>query len=207
MSIIIAGIHTGIGKTICSAVICQGLGYDYWKPVQAGDLETSDSVFIKQHVTNINCTIHPEAYRLTAPVSPHDAAERDGLLIRPDHFKLPVTDNQLLVETAGGIMTPLAPGYLNIDLIEQLALPVILVAGTYLGSINHTLLSIAALQQRNILVNGIVFSGEMNAAGKNFILKHTGITNLFNIPHLPIVNRDIIHTATQVIQIKTTADD
>lgn len=203
MSVIIAGTHTGIGKTLCSALICQGLGYDYWKPVQAGDLHQSDSIFIQQHVRNINCTIHPEAYRLQTPVSPHDAAQRDGITIRPDKLVLPVSDNRIVVETAGGIMSPLAENFLNIDLIEQLQLPVILVSGIYLGSINHTLLTIHALQNRSILINGIVFSGEPNPAGTNFILNHTGLTNLFNIPHLPQIDADSIHKTTQIIALRT----
>ena len=150
MNIIIAGIHTGIGKTICSAVICQALGYDYWKPVQAGDLENSDSLFIKKNVSNSNCIVHSETYRLPISASPHFAAQESGVTIKPEDFVLPGTDNSLMVETAGGIMSPLAKDFLNIDLVMELNLPVVIVSNNYLGSINHTLLTVAALQQRHI---------------------------------------------------------
>jgi dethiobiotin synthetase len=159
MSIIIAGIHTGIGKTVCSAVICQALGYDYWKPVQAGDLENTDTLFIKKNVSNPTCTRHPEAYRLRTAASPHYAAELDGIQIKKENIILPVTTNNIVVETAGGLMSPLASNFLNIDLVQQLQLPVILLAANYLGSINHTLLSFSLLQDRGQKILGIVFSG------------------------------------------------
>src|SRR5436190_452971 len=124
MSIIIAGIHTNIGKTICAATICQALGYDYWKPVQAGDLENSDSVFIKRCVTNPRCTVHPETYRLTIAASPHFAAAEDGISISKEKITLPQSSNNIVVETAGGIMSPLADDLLNIDLIQHFNLPV-----------------------------------------------------------------------------------
>src|SRR5436190_4886175 len=102
MSIIIAGIHTGIGKTICSAVICEALGYDYWKPVQAGDLENSDTVFIRKNVSNPSCIIHPEAYRLQIAASPHYAAEMENIEIKKEYIFLPASSNNIVVETAGG---------------------------------------------------------------------------------------------------------
>src|SRR6188768_4599331 len=112
MSIIVAGIHTGIGKTICSAIICQALGYDYWKPVQAG-MESTDSDFIKNHVTNNACRIHKESYCLDMPASPHYAAEIDNTEIKKENFILPDSSNNIVVETAGGLMSPLAKGFLN----------------------------------------------------------------------------------------------
>lgn len=182
MSIIIAGIHTGIGKTICSAVICQALGYDYWKPVQAGDLDNSDSIFIQRNITNSTCKIHPERYRLQTPMSPHKAAEIDGVQITKNDFILPTSTNPMVVETAGGIMSPLADNLLNIDLMEHLQLPVILVSNNYLGSINHTLLTVAALKQRNIPIKGLVFSGEEISSSRQFILQYTQLPLLFSIP-------------------------
>lgn len=201
MSVIIAGIHTGIGKTICSAVICQALGYDYWKPVQAGDLENSDSVFIQKNVSNPLCTIHPEAYRLSIPASPHYAAEVDGITIVRSNINLPASNNNIVVETAGGIMSPLAYNYLNIDLIEQLSIPVLLVSNNYLGSINHTLLSIAALKQRNIFLKGIVFSGESNPATESFIRQYSDIPILFSIPVLSEINATSIDNFTKQFSI------
>lgn len=185
MSIVIAGIHTGIGKTICSAVICQAIGWDYWKPVQAGDLDNSDSVFIKKAVNNHSCFIHPEAYRLSLPTSPHYAAAVDGIEIKKEHIEIPKSANEIVVETAGGLMSPLSKTLLNIDLIEWLNRPVILVCHDYLGSINHTLLSVAALKQRkNINIRGIVFSGEAVESTRQFILEYTQLPLLFSIPQL-----------------------
>lgn len=194
MSIIIAGIHTGIGKTVCSTVICQALGYDYWKPVQAGDLDNSDTIFVQRNTTNSRCTFHPERHRLQTPVSPHKAAEIDGITIRKEDFVLPPTSNNLLVETAGGIMSPLAINFLVVDLIQHLQLPVILVSNNYLGSINHTLLTIEALQQRSIPVKGIVYSGEYVASSREYILQHSKLPILFSIPAFERINPETIAT-------------
>ena len=182
MSIIIAGIHTGIGKTVCASVICQATGFDYWKPVQAGDLESSDSIFVSTNVTNPACTVHRERYRLSIPASPHYAAMQDGLAIKADDFALPKTKNHLVIETAGGVMSPLSDSFLNIDLIRQFNLPVVLVCSDYLGSINHTLLTVHALQQRGIPIKGLVFSGEETISTGAFILQYTKLPLLFSIP-------------------------
>jgi dethiobiotin synthetase len=192
MNIIITGIHTGIGKTICSAVICQALGYDYWKPVQAGDLENSDSIFIKKNVSNPACILHAETYRLPVYASPHFAAAEGGIVIKPEDFILPCTDNSLVIETAGGIMSPLASNFLNIDLIMELNQPVIVVSNNYLGSISHTLLTVAALQQRHIPIEGLVFSGAVVESTRQFILEHTRLPLLFSIPLFEKIDRETI---------------
>ncbi len=201
MSIIIAGIHTGIGKTICSAVICQSLGYDYWKPVQAGDLSISDSIFIKNNVSNPSCRVHEERYKLSLAASPHYAASIDKIEIKREAFAMPLSNNNMVIETAGGVMSPLANNFLAIDLIEQLNLPVVLVSNNYLGSINHTLLTVAALQQRNIFIKGIVFSGEHIASSESFILSHTQLPLLFSIPALNNINADAIKKVAAAITI------
>lgn len=192
MSIIIAGIHTGIGKTVCSAVICQAMGYDYWKPVQAGELNDSDSIFIQRNVTNPYCTIHPERYRLTMPASPHYAAALDGVEIQPADFILPQSNNKVVVETAGGIMSPLSATFLNIDLMQQLNLPVVVVSNNYLGSINHTLLTVAALRQRNFSITGLVFSGSEFASTREMILEYTKLPLLFSIPQFENISPSVI---------------
>ncbi len=201
MNIIIAGIHTGIGKTICSAIICQKLGYDYWKPVQAGDLDNSDSIFVKNNVNNPLCKIHKERYKLLTPVSPHYAADLENIHIKKEDFKLPETDNNLLVETAGGLMSPLAEGFLIIDLVEKLKLPVVLVSNNYLGSINHTLLSVSALKQRNIHILGIVFSGDSFPSSEEYILSHSKLPLLFSIPTMPNLNKDAFEKLADEIAI------
>jgi dethiobiotin synthetase len=201
MSIIISGIHTGIGKTVCSAVICQALGYDYWKPVQAGELDKSDSVFIRQNVSNKNCIIHPERYALSLPASPHYAAAIDGVEIKPEDFSLPKTENQLVVETAGGVMSPLANSFLIIDLMKQLDLPAIVVSNNYLGSINHTLLTVAAMQQRNITIKGLVFSGNEFASTREFILQYTKLPLLFSIPQFEKITPQVIADFANTVSI------
>jgi dethiobiotin synthetase len=189
---IIAGIHTGIGKTFCSAVLCEALGLDYWKPIQAGDLDNSDSIFIKTHVSNPLCTIHPEAYRLKIPASPHFAADTEGVVIDKKKLILPKSKNKLLVETAGGIMSPLGKGFLNIDLIKQLKLPVVLVSENYLGSINHTLMTVKLLQNAKIPILGIVFNGDKVQSSVDFILEHTQLPLLFSIPRFDVVSNKAI---------------
>jgi dethiobiotin synthetase len=183
MNLIIAGIHTGIGKTVCSAIMSQALGYDYWKPVQAGDLQASDSLFIQQHVSNQKTTIHREAFCLTRAASPHYAALEDNIAITLDAFSIPTTDNNLIVETAGGVMTPLSDQLLNLDLIKHLDLPVVLVSDNYLGSINHTLLTVQALRHADAHLLGVVFCGEEVPSTRQFILQYTGLPMLLSIPY------------------------
>lgn len=201
MSIIIAGIHTGIGKTICSAVICQALGYDYFKPIQAGDLDNSDSVFIKKNVDNPSCIIHRESYQLNTPASPHFASALDGITIKKENIILPVSKNNIVIETAGGIMSPLAKNFLNIDLVQHFNLPVILVASNYLGSINHTLLSVSAMQQRNITIQGLVFSGEAVESTRQYILEYTQLPLLFSIPLFQNINSQVVADFAKTISI------
>ena len=203
MSFIIAGIHTGIGKTVCSTVCCQALGWDYWKPVQAGDLDNSDSQFVKKNTNNPSIKIHRERYQLQTPMSPHKAAEIDGVTIKKEDFILPETNNQLIVETAGGIMSPLAANFLIVDLIAHLQLPAIVVSNNYLGSINHTLLTVEALLQRNILIKGIIFSGEEINSSREFILHHTRLPLLFSIPQFANINASVIDTFVKNSSIKS----
>lgn len=197
MNVVIGGIHTGIGKTLCSAILCENLGYDYWKPVQAG-IERTDSDFIKTHVSNPKCEIHPEVYLLKTPASPHYAAELEDVEIKRDAIQLPDTSNSLVIETAGGLMSPLSYNYLNIDMIEQLGFPVILVSNNYLGSINHTLLSVEALRKKNITILGMVFSGEEVLSTRSFILSYTRLPLLFSIPEMGISKASIHQFASKI---------
>ena len=150
--IIVAGIGTDTGKTVASAILCKALKADYWKPVQAGDLDNTDSHKVKRWTSET--IIHPEAYRLTQPMSPHAAATIDDLTIEASNLQIPTTENPLIVELAGGLMVPMREDYLNIDWVASTGLPVILIADYYLGSINHTLLSLAALKSRQIPLIG-----------------------------------------------------
>src|ERR1019366_802964 len=161
--IFITGIGTGIGKTIVSAALVEKLKADYWKPVQSGDLENSDTLIVKSLISNPISVFHPEAHRLSQPYSPHKSAAIDGITLMQEKFILPVTNNTLIVEGAGGLMVPLNNQFLMIDLIKQLKADVVLVSQNYLGSINHTLLSVYALKQYQIPVKGIIFNGIKDA--------------------------------------------
>jgi dethiobiotin synthetase len=196
----IVGIHTGIGKTICSAILCQAFGFDYWKPVQAGDLNNTDSMIVKAVVSNKLTTIHPECYKMSHAVSPHRAAELDKVNISKHDFTLPATSNPMIVETAGGVMSPLSKELLNIDLIEWLNIPAILVSNNYLGSINHTLLTIEAMKKRNIPIKGLVFVGEPNRSSESFIEEYSGLSALFHIPHFTEINKNQISSFAKNIQ-------
>jgi len=167
----VTGIGTGVGKTYVAAHLVETLQADYWKPIQSGDLETTDTMRVRSLVKNPISVFHPEAYRLTQPFSPHKAADLDGLVIDPSKIVLPQTENKLIIEGAGGLMVPLNYEFLMIDLIRQLQAEVVLVVMHYLGSINHTLLSIEMLKQKNIPINCIVFNGIKEAYSENVIRK------------------------------------
>lgn len=185
----VTGIGTGIGKTITSAVITEKLKADYWKPIQSGDLNKSDSLTIESLITNKQTVIHPEIYRLNQPLSPHLSAKLDGVEIELNKFQLPKTENHLIVEGAGGLMVPLNYKELILDLIKYLNLEVIVVSQHYLGNINHTLLTINTLKQHNISIKGIIFNGEKNLESQSYILNYTGIKHLGNIPALKNINK------------------
>jgi dethiobiotin synthetase len=193
--IFITGIGTGIGKTIVSAILVEKLKADYWKPIQAGDLDNTDTMMVKSLVSNTVSKFHPEAYRLTQPFSPHKSAALDGIEIDPAKVIIPQTDNQLIIEGAGGLMVPLNNSFLMIDLIKQLNAEVILVSRNYLGSINHTLLSIEALQSRSIPINALVFNGEEDKASQHIILSINKRVNSVHIPQIDVLDGENIAKA------------
>jgi dethiobiotin synthetase len=187
----VSGIGTDIGKTVVSAVLVEALKGDYWKPVQCGNLDFTDSDFIKEYTLH-HKTIYSEAYLFPDPVSPHLAAKLNNKSIDFQNIKLPNLNNYIIVEGAGGLQVPLSNEYLIIDLIIKLQLPVILVSMSYLGSINHTLLSIASLKQKNIEIAGIIFNGEPNIETETFILNYTGINLLGKIPKADTMSKGFI---------------
>ena len=181
--IFVTGIGTEIGKTFISAVVCEAMLADYWKPVQAGELDDLDSLWVRDFISNDVTEFHTEKYLLSEPMSPHAAARIDGINIKLDDFVVPKTDNTLIIEGAGGLMVPLNDkGDMIIDLIPKVADEVILVSQNYLGSINHTLMSVELLKQRDIPIMGIVFNGDPNLETENVILKYTGLKCLGKIP-------------------------
>ncbi|SOD95821.1 dethiobiotin synthase [Spirosoma fluviale] len=197
--LIVAGIGTEIGKTVVSAVLVEALQADYWKPVQSGGLDDSDTDTVRRLVSNPKSYFHPEAYRLTQPLSPHAAAELDGINIELGNFMLPQTENALVVELAGGLMVPLNDGELMIDLVQRLALPVVLVSRNYLGSINHTLLSVEACRSRSIPLVGVLFNGPTVPASESFILTYTGLPCIGRIGQEAVVTKDVISQYARLI--------
>jgi dethiobiotin synthetase len=195
---IVAGIGTEIGKTVVSAILTAGLKADYWKPVQAGDLDQGDAYWIRNWVPS--ATVHPSTYALTQPMSPHSAAEIDGLTIDLSAFEIP-TDQTLIVELAGGIMVPLNDHETNLDLIKHLNLPVILVSKNYLGSLNHTLLSYELLKQHGVQIAGIVFNGPENPSGEKFILNHTGLPLILRVNTESEINEAVIASYAHKIHV------
>lgn len=193
----VTGIGTEIGKTVTSAILTEHLKADYWKPIQSGDLHQSDTSKVKNLISNNQTVFHGEAYQLKQPFSPHYSAELDDVKIDLNSINLPETQNNLIVEGAGGLMVPLNNHDLIIDLIEKLGLEVILVSKNYLGSINHTLLSVEALKSRGIPIAGIVFNGEKNESTENIIIKMTGLKVIANIPPLSKIDKQGIKSIVE----------
>jgi dethiobiotin synthetase len=191
MKLFITGISTDVGKTIASAIIVEALKADYWKPIQAGDVEDSDSHKIKSFVSNDKTVIHSNSYLLNTPASPHLAAAIDGITIDLQQIKEPLTQNHLVIEGAGGIFVPLNDADCVVDLIQP-DYKVIVVSRHYLGSINHTLLTIEALLNRNIAIGGIIFSGDENKATESIILNKTGIKCIGRIEQEPYFDQNVI---------------
>lgn len=184
----VTGIGTEVGKTLVSALLVKALEADYWKPVQSGDLDYTDTDKVSGWTGMKAERIHAETYRLQKPMSPHASAAADGIHIEMEAFQLPPTSNPLIVEGAGGLMVPLNENNCIIDLIAHLKLPVVLVSRNYLGSINHTLLSVAALQQRNIPIAGLVFNGESVPTTESVIMEMTGLPCWFRVPELATID-------------------
>ena len=176
------GTDTGIGKTVFAAALAVALDATYWKPIQSGlDGEESDSDTARRlGVTRVL----PELYRLTMPLSPHRAAEIDGVTIDPARLTLPETEGRLVIEGAGGLLVPVTRSLLFVDLFARWRAPVVLVARTGLGTINHSLLSIEALRARNIPMLGIAFVGEANDDNEATITAFAGVKRLGRLPWL-----------------------
>ena len=187
----VTGIGTDVGKTIASAILTEALQADYWKPIQAGDLEHSDSIKIKSQISNSKSHIFENSYQLNTPASPHYAAQLDGIAIDINQIKEPKTSNHLVIEGAGGLLVPLNDTDCIIDLIRN-DYEVILVSRHYLGSINHTLLSLEALKNRNIPCAGIIFSGDENPATESIILAKSGVKFLGRIENEPYFDTNVI---------------
>lgn len=201
MRLFVTGIGTEVGKTIASSILVENLKADYWKPIQAGELENSDSIKVKNLISNTKSVFHSESYKLKEPMSPHAAAERDNITIELLKIIPPKTDNHLVIEGAGGVFVPLNKEDCILDIIPKTNSEVVIVSRHYLGSINHTLLTIKALQDRNISIKGIIFSGDENKDTESIIIKMTGIKFLFRINEEIEFNKEIIKKYAQQITL------
>jgi len=190
MNYFVTGIDTDSGKTLVSAILCEALQADYWKPVQAGLPRDSDTV--KGLISNTKTVIHPESYLLKTPASPHAAAKIDNINISLSYFKLPLTNNAIIIEGAGGCLVPLNDRAFIVDMIPIFNAEVILVADLYLGSINHTLLTIEALQKRNLYIKGIIFNGDSNPESERIILVHSKLKCLLRITKEETITKAVV---------------
>ena len=199
---VICGTDTDIGKTLISSFFVRGLNSFYWKPIQSGIETETDSQTIKK-LARINAAkIINEAYVFTKPLSPHWAAEIDQKTIDFNLLKLPKVNDSLIVETAGGLMVPLTRNFLQIDQIKKWGLPVILVCKSSLGTLNHTLLSIEALQKRNINIVGLVVNGEKHLDNPKTLVKFSRIPVIAEFPCLPKVDSNNLDILWKELKIK-----
>ncbi|MCT4581145.1 MAG: dethiobiotin synthase [Flavobacteriales bacterium] len=191
MRYFVTGIDTEVGKTVVSAVLVQALTANYWKPIQSGDLEHSDSHKILDLISK-KIMIYPESYRLTQPLSPHLSAKLDGIEIKLKDI-IPPSSTNLIIEGAGGVMVPIdEKGTYVTDIIPFCDVEIILVTKNYLGSINHTLLSIQYLQSKNYTIKGIVVTGDENKETEAIITKNTGVPILFHVPMTDNLSKQFI---------------
>ena len=187
----ITGIGTEVGKTVASAVVTEALQADYWKPIQAGDLEYSDTDKVKDLISNSKTKFHKNAFALNTPMSPHASAEIDNIPIKSSTIKTPETLNSLVVEGAGGILVPISETENILDLIEPTD-KVILVSRHYLGSINHTLLSAEILKDKGIKNVGILFNGDEHPTTESIIKKMTDLPILGRIGEEQQITKSVI---------------
>lgn len=187
----ITGISTEVGKTISSAIVVESLQADYWKPIQSGDLDNSDTMKVKSLISNSISTFFPSSYEFDYPASPHLSAQMEGRHIELAHIKRPHSSNTLVIEGAGGLFVPINERNTILDLM----LPtdkIVLVSRHYLGSINHTMLSVEALQRRGLNIFGIIFSGEENTATESWIASYTQIPIIGRIEEEPFFDKNTI---------------
>ena len=190
--IIICGTDTDVGKTIVSSFLVQGLKGIYWKPIQSGTEEGTDTKTVCNLLSLEPNSYLPERYKFKAPVSPHWAAEQESDFIEPSNLKLPDLDELIIIETAGGLMVPLNRDWLQIDQLKAWGAPIILVARTGLGTLNHTLLSLEALKNRNLDVLGIVLNGPPHKDNPKTLEQFGDTKILASLPIFDEVNAKVL---------------
>ena len=190
MRYFVTAIGTDSGKTLVSTILCEALQADYWKPVQAGLPRDTDVV--RSLIRNKRTVFHPEAYLLKTGISPHASAMIDQKTIDVEGIRIPNTDNTLIIEGAGGCLVPLNDEQFVIDLIPLFHADVIVVSNQYLGSINHTLLTLEALKKRKLNIKGLIFNGESNEETERIILHHANLKCLLRIEKEALINTEVI---------------
>lgn len=188
--VFITGTDTDVGKTLVSAWLAHNWKADYWKPIQTGLVEGTDSITVARLAPLV--TIHPPAIELQAPLSPHEAAQREKTRIDLSAITLPITERALVVEGAGGVMVPINELALMVDLMARLNLPVLVVARSGLGTINHTLMTLEILRRRHIPILGVVMNGQRNLANRQAIEHYGGVPVLAEIQPLPAVTDSMV---------------
>ena len=187
MRIFVTSIDTNVGKTVCSSILCAGLGYDYWKPVQCGDLDFSDSMKVKSYSPLTK--VHAERFHLNAPMSPHEAAKLENMDISINDFKLPKSE-EIIIEGAGGVMVPLNyKGNMIVELASMFKAKVIIVFKNYLGSINHTLLTIDKVKSVGLDILGLLVVGDEVTSSERIIEDATQMNIIARIPIVDRVNQ------------------
>jgi dethiobiotin synthetase len=187
--LLIAGTGTDVGKTIVSAILVKLLGATYWKPISCGNWQERDSLCVNKLTGALS---YPEAYHFSAPLSPHQAAALEGERIWLEKIKLPRLEAPLIIEGVGGVLVPLNEESLSIDLFAEWGISWILVSKTYLGSINHTLLTLEALKQRKVNLLGIIFNGPENPEGENWICNYARLPLLGKIHQEKEITAEVI---------------
>ncbi|WP_417800457.1 dethiobiotin synthase [Tenacibaculum sp.] len=186
----ITGISTEVGKTVAAAIVTEALQADYWKPIQSGDLEYSDTHKVEKLISNSTTVFHPNSYALQTPMSPHASAEIDGVTIEIDSIKEPSTKNHIVIEGAGGLLVPLNDKNTLLDVIQP-DYKVIVVSRHYLGSINHTLLTVNLLKEKGFEVS-LIFSGNEHKTTEDIIKKMTGVSVIGRIEEEPYFDKNVI---------------
>ena len=191
--VVVAGIGTDVGKTVASAILCEVLGAKYWKPVASGAADgPAESFAVSALISGGAARVFPETYLFQRSLSPHVAASLEGREVHLDAFEIPACSEPLVIELAGGVMVPLNDRETNLDLLKRFGLPVIIVSRHYLGSINHTLLTLEVLRAQNVDVRGVIFNGKELPDTERTISSLGSVEVVGRIPHLDVVNADAV---------------
>lgn len=198
MKLFITGIGTNVGKTVVSAILTEALQADYWKPIQSGTIEGKDSDTVKSLISNSKTVIHPEAYLLKQPLSPHFAAKLENVEIDLNKINLPVrlsgveANKNLIIEGAGGLLVPINKSQYVIDIAKKIDCEIVLVISNYLGCINHTLLSIDYLIRNNFKIYALIFNGTFDKEVKDVIVGYSARFKIIDIPSLPYLTKSSV---------------